>query len=159
MFFAPLKSRLRVKIWIMGVTKTSDLIWIKIKMPNPSQKPPAYSKAQNQELKDMVRYFEHRWIKDQCIKNHSQELPASAKAPNEDFKDMDVLCTLRIKIESQNLIYGWCNNSDHIQINIRMQNPSQEPSAFSKAPNQDLKDIDVICTFKTKIESHVCITD
>ena len=31
--------------------------------------------------------------------------------------------------------------SDHIQINIRIQNPSQEPPASSKAPNQDLKDI------------------
>ena len=42
---------------------------------------------------------------------------------------------------------------DHIQINIRMPNPSQEPPASSKAPNQDLKDMDVLCTFKIKIES------
>ena len=32
----------------------------------------------------------------------SEELPASSKGPNEDLKDMDVLCTLKIKIESQN---------------------------------------------------------
>jgi len=43
---------------------------------------------------------------------------------------------------------------DHIQINIRMPNPSQEPPASSKAPNEDLKDMDVLCTFKIKIESH-----
>ena len=43
--------------------------------------------------------------------------------------------------------------SDNIQINIRMPNPSQEPPASSKAPNQDLKDMDVLCTFKIKIES------
>ena len=43
--------------------------------------------------------------------------------------------------------------SDHIQIKIQMQNPSQEPPASSKAPNQDLKDMDVLCTFKIKIES------
>ena len=34
-----------------------------------------------------------------------------------------------------------------------MQNPSQEPPAPIKAPNMDLKDMDVLCTFKIKIES------
>ena len=53
--------------------------------------------------------------------------------------------------------------TDHIRINIRMPNPSQEPPASSKAPNEDLKDMDVLCTFKIKIESqnldHGCIKD
>ena len=44
-----------------------------------------------------------------------------------------------------------------------MQNPIQEPPAFSKALNEDLKDMDVLCTFKIKIESqnldHECIKD
>ena len=43
--------------------------------------------------------------------------------------------------------------SDHIQINIRVQNPRQEPPASSKVPYQDLKDMDVLCIFKIKIES------
>ena len=55
----------------MGVSKTSDHIQIKIKMPNPSQEPPAPTNA--------------------IIK---------------DLKDMDVLCTFKVKIESQNLEYG-----------------------------------------------------
>ena len=42
--------------------------------------------------------------------------------------------------------------SDHIKIKIKMPNPSQEPPASSKAPNEDLKDMDVLCTFKIKIE-------
>ena len=71
MFFAPAKSRERAKIWIMGESKTSDYIQVKIKMLNPSQEP-----------------------------------PASSKAPNEDLKDMDVLCTFKIKIESQNFDHG-----------------------------------------------------
>ena len=71
-FFVPSKSRWRAKIWIMVVSTTSDLTQIKIKMSNPSQEP-----------------------------------PASSKAPNEDFKDMDVLCTLKIKIESKNLEYEY----------------------------------------------------
>ena len=45
--------------------------------------------------------------------------------------------------------------SDHIQINIRVQNSSQEPPASSKAPYQDLKDMDVLCTNKIKIESKI----
>ena len=112
--------------------KTSYHIQIKIKMPNPSQEP-----------------------------------PASSKACNEDLKDVDVLCTFKIKIKSQNLDYGCIKikiesqNSDHgciktidhIHIKIKMPNPSQEPPASSKAPNEDLKDMDVLCTFKIKIES------
>ena len=72
MFFAPSKSRKRAKIQIMGASKTIDHIQNKIKMPNPSQEP-----------------------------------PASSKAPNDDLKDMDVLCTFKIKIESQNSDDGY----------------------------------------------------
>ena len=43
--------------------------------------------------------------------------------------------------------------SDHIKIKIKMPNPSQGPPASSKAPNEDLEDMDVLCTFKIKIES------
>ena len=44
-----------------------------------------------------------------------------------------------------------------------MSNPSQEPPASSKAPNEDLKDMDALCTFKISIESQIldlkCIED
>ena len=43
--------------------------------------------------------------------------------------------------------------SDHIQIKIKMSNPGQETPASYKATDEDLKDMDVICTFKIKIES------
>ena len=43
--------------------------------------------------------------------------------------------------------------SDNIHINIKMPNLSQEPPASSKAPDEDLKDMDVLCTFKIKKES------
>ena len=42
---------------------------------------------------------------------------------------------------------------DHIQIKIKMPNPSEEPSAPTKDTNKDLKDIDIPCTFKLNIES------
>ena len=38
---------------------------------------------------------------------------------------------------------GVTKTSDHIQIKITMPNPSQDAPASSKAPNEDLKDMDV----------------
>ena len=102
----------------MGVSKTSDHIKINIKMPNPSQEP-----------------------------------PASSKVTNEDLKDMDVLCSFKIKW-SKIWYMGVPKTSGHIQIKIQMPNPIPEPPAYSKAPNEDLKDMDVLCNFKIKIESH-----
>ena len=43
---------------------------------------------------------------------------------------------------------GVSMTSDDIQININMPNPSQDPPASSKAPNEDLNDMDVLCTYK-----------
>ena len=48
---------------------------------------------------------------------------------------------------------GISKTSDYIQIKTKMPNPSQEPPASSKSPNEYLKDIDVLCTFKIKMES------
>ena len=48
---------------------------------------------------------------------------------------------------------GVSKTSDHTQIKIKMLNPSQEPQAPTKAPNQDLKDMDILCNFKIKVES------
>ena len=87
------------------------------------------------------------------LPNPSQELPVSSKAPNEDLKDIGVLCTFEIKIESKNLDQRVSKTSDHIQIKMTMSNPSQEPPVSSKAQNEDLKYMDVLCISKIKIES------
>ena len=53
--------------------------------------------------------------------------------------------------------------SDYIQVKIKMPNPRQESPASTKSPKQELKDRDVLCIFKTKIESqnseNGCIKD
>ena len=58
---------------------------------------------------------------------------------------------------------GVSKTSVHMQIKIKMQNPSQAPLAPSKAPNKDLKNMDDLCTFKIMLESqnldHGCIQD
>ena len=103
----------------MSVSKTSDHIQIKINMSNPSQEP-----------------------------------PASSKAPNEVIKDKDFLCISKIKRKRAKI---WnmsvSKTNDHIQIKIKIPNPSQEPPASSKAPIHDSKDLSVLPTFKIKIES------
>ena len=111
MFFAPSKSRQRAKTQNMVVSKVNDHIKIKIKMPNPSQEPPAHTESLNQ-----------------------------------DIQDMDVLCTFKIKIETQTWIMDVSKTNSNIKIQIEMPNPSQEPPVSSKASNQDLKGVDRKCT-------------
>ena len=48
---------------------------------------------------------------------------------------------------------GVSKTSDNIKIKIKMPNPIHDPPASFKAPNEDLKETDVLCTLKTKIES------
>ena len=95
------------------------------------------------------------------ILTSSQEPPVSSKAPNEDSKDMDVLCSFKMEIESQNLDHGYIKDQWPYPNQDQDATPSQEPPASSKAPNQDLKD--VLCTLKIKIESqnsdHPCMKD
>ena len=92
MFFAPLKSRLRAKIWIMGISKISNHIQIKIKIPTLSQAP-----------------------------------PVSSKAPNEDLKDIAVLCTFKIKMESQNLDQGYIKGLKGHGWSLHLQNQDRDP--------------------------------
>ena len=85
--------------------------------------------------------------------NFSQEPPSSSKAPNQDLKDMDVLCTIKIKWRANIWNIGVSKTIGHIQIKIKVQNPSQESPASSEAQKPDFKDLDVLCRFKFKIES------
>ena len=80
-------------------------------MPKPSQEPTASSKALNKDSKDMP--------------NPGQDPPAFSKAPNQDFEDMYVLGAFKIKIEGINLEHGSAKDPDHIQIKIKIANPSQ----------------------------------
>ena len=69
------------------------------------------------------------------------------------LKSMDVLCTFKIKKRNKIQNIGLSKTSDHIQIKIKIPNPSYDPPASPKAQILDLKDIGVLCTFKTKKES------
>ena len=75
------------------------------------------------------------------------------ESQNWSLEDIDVLCTLKLIWMATILIIGVYKNSDHIWIKIKISNCSQEPPVSSKVPNEDLKDMDVLYTFKIKIES------
>ena len=148
---------------------------------NPRYKPPASSKAAIQDLKDMdvlctfkikiESWYSENWcIKVQCpYPNQGQyakplsgtcSILQSSKCV---LKSMDVLCTFKIKKRNKIQNIGLSKTSDHIQIKIKIPNPSHDPPASPKAQILDLKDIGVLCTFKLKIESrnseHGCIKD
>merc|ERR1711954_484789 len=104
----------------MVVLKTSGHIQIKIKTPNPisgtssTLKSPklglkghSYSlHLQNQDKMPKFRSRVHQRpvsiSKSRSRSQTRQEPPASFKAQNEDLKDMDILCTLKFKMESKN---------------------------------------------------------
>ena len=96
---------------------------------------------------------DHMQIKIKML-NSSQEPLAPSNPQNKDLKDRDILCIFKIKVDSQSLDHGWLKNSDYIQIKIKMPYPSQEHPASSKVTKEDSMDIDVLCPFKIKIESH-----
>ena len=75
---------------------------------------------------DVSKTNDHIQIMDK-MPNPSQELPASSKALNEDLKDLDVLCTFKIKIESQ--------NSDHEYIKDHWQYQNQDQDAKLQSGN------------------------
>ena len=49
--------------------------------------------------------------------------------------------------------YGFTKDQGPYLNQDEVTNPSQEPPALFKAPNGDFKDIDVLSTFKFKVES------
>ena len=84
--------------------------------------------------------------------NPTQEHPESFKAQNQDFKDMMFFAPSRARQRTTNRNIGVPKTSDPIQIKIKRPNPSQEPRESSKAQNEDLKDMYVLCTLKIKTE-------
>ena len=122
---------------------------------NPNMEPPAFFKPPNDDLNDMdvlctfnirieskiknmgvSRTSDHFKIKIKML-NPSQELSCPPKlslrtqkiwmfsAPSKSRK--------RTEIQSRGLL----KTSGHIDINIKLPNPNQEPSVSSKDPNQD----------------------
>ena len=139
----------RAIIWNIGISKTSDLIQIMIMMPNLSQKPPASPKAQKQDLEDIdvlcffkIRienyYFEERYIKDLWPypnQDHDVkfqwETSSFLQTPESLFRGHG--CFLHLQYHNRAKIWniGILKTRYHIQIKIKITNPSQESSVSS----------------------------
>ena len=76
---------------------------------------------------------------------------------------MDALFTFKMKIESQNLDHRYIKDQWPYPNQDQDAKPQSGTSSILQSPNEDLKDMDVLCTFKIKIESqnldHGCIKD
>ena len=72
----------------MGVSKTSNHIQMKIKMPNPSQEPQASSKAQNKDVKDIYVFWTCKTKKGSQIQIKIN-MPNPSKESSESSKDPD----------------------------------------------------------------------
>ena len=73
------------------------------------------------------------------IPNPSQEPPASSKAQNQDVKDMDVLCTFKINIESQNLEHRYIKDNCPNPNQDRDPKPQSGTSSVLQTPKSGLK--------------------
>ena len=142
-------------------------------MPNPSQEPPASYRASNESLKDMdvLCTFKIKWEpkfeslmfqRSVTISKSNQRCKTPVRnlqlPPKPTSRLKGYACSYQLQNQFElpkfwSWVMGILKSSDHIHIKIKMPNPSQQPPASSKAQNEDLKDIDVHCTFKIKIES------
>ena len=137
-------------------------------MPNPSQEPPAFSKATNQDLKYMhvlcifkimigSQILDHGCTKDQWP-NPNQDSDAKPQSETSSFLQSPKSglkgpgCSLHLQNQDRAEIWilGVPKTSDHIQIKIQIPNSSQEPPVSSKAPNQDLKDMEFFAPSKSR---------
>ena len=89
------------------------------------------------------------------ILNPSEEPRTSSKSPYKDLMDMAVLCTFKIKLESQKLEHEFSKDQWPYPNQDQDKNPSQELPASSRASNHNLKDIDILWAFNFKRESQI----
>ena len=85
--------------------------------------------------------------------NLSQKPAASSKAQNDNLKDMDILCTFKIKVERQNSDYGCIKDQWSYPNQDQDAKPQSGTSSILQSPKWELKDMDVLWTFKIQIES------
>ena len=142
-----------------------------IKMPNPSQDPPASSKAPNGDFKDMddlctfkikieSQNSEYGCTKDQWPypNLYQDDNPQSGtssilKSPKSGLEGLR--CSLHPWNQDryQNSGYRCINDQWTYPDQDQDANPQSGTSSILQNPNEDLKDMDVLCTFKIKIES------
>ena len=72
--------------------------------------------------------------------NPNKEPPTSPKAQKDDLKDMDVLCTFKIMVKSQNLDQGCINSQWTYPNRYQDAKPQAETSSICQSPKWGLKE-------------------
>ena len=83
---------------------------------------------------------------------HLQNQDREPKLETETFYTTPIKTDLALSSKTEESL-DLSKTHDHIKIKIKISNPSQEPPASSKAPDDELKDMDVLFTFKIRIGS------
>ena len=73
------------------------------------------------------------------MSNPNQEPPESSKALNQDLKGMDVFCTLKIKMESQNSEQGCMKDQLPYTNQYQDAKPQSGTSSVLQSPKSGLK--------------------
>ena len=169
MIFALWKSRYRAKIRNKVALKTSDHNQIKIKMPNPSQEPPASSKAYNQGLNDiddlctLKSKIKGQNFKHWCVKDQTQ-YPNQDQYSKPQLGTSSVLQSLKSLLKENRCSFHIQNlwkprNMQHWCFKDHQPNPNQikdakcysETYSFLQSLHQGLEDMDVLCTLKINL--------
>ena len=124
-------------------------------MPTPSEEPHSSSKTRIEDLK-VINFLctfkieierqnlDHEWIKDQWpYTNQDQYAKPKTQTSNNlkisKLKDMGVLCTFKIKIESQNLEYGYTKDQWPYPNQYQDAKPQSGTSSVLQSPKSGLK--------------------
>ena len=122
----------------MGISKNSDHIQLKIKMPTPVRnlqcppKPQSRLKGHTCSWHLQKQDREHRCVKDQYQYSNQYryaklqwETSSILQRLGQDSQDINVFCTFLVKMESQNSEHGYTKDqySDHMKILIKIPNP------------------------------------
>ena len=136
----------------MGLLKTNDHIHVKIKMPDPILESPKSGfkghwcsctfktridpKLGTWVYQRPITIFISRSRYQTPVKNIQH--PA-LRALNQDFKDMNVLCTFKITMESQNSEHGCIKDQKPYECQDQDAKPQSGTSSILQSPNEDLK--------------------
>ena len=85
--------------------------------------------------------------------NYRQEPPESSEAQSQGFKEIEVLCTFKIQIEKPNSEYGYSKDQCQYPNQDQDAKTQKRMSSVLQSPKSGHKGLDVLCTFKIKVES------
>ena len=147
----------------MGLSKNSDFIKIKIKMPNPSQEPPASSKAQNQyffcmSFSLLVGLLTFESCPDHFWPHWDHVCPNFISRPHADLKfwrlshyDQGLMSMEWLLWDHVNAIFGPCYDHAYPSFTFR----PAKALKFSRLSQHSLRHTFMMCPLLGPCQGHV----